>query len=44
VHWLPLAEFTYNNSIHASTSVTPNFAEKDFYFSIEAIARAIQVN
>jgi hypothetical protein len=26
VKWLPLAEFAYNNSVHASTRVTPFFA------------------
>jgi hypothetical protein len=36
VHWLPLAEFSYNNSVHASTGVTPSVSEKGFYSSIEA--------
>ena len=29
VDLLPLAEFTYNNSLHASTRVTPFFANYD---------------
>jgi hypothetical protein len=41
VHWLPLAKFAYNNSVHASTSVTPFFAEKGFHPSIEATVLAI---
>ncbi len=41
MHWLPLAEFAYNNSVHASTGVTPFFAEKGFHPSIEATVRAI---
>jgi hypothetical protein len=41
VHWLPLAKFAYNNTVHASTGVTPFFAEKGFHPSIEAIVRAI---
>jgi hypothetical protein len=41
VHWLPLAEFAYNNSVHASTGVMPFFAEKGFYPSIVATIRAI---
>jgi hypothetical protein len=28
VHWLPLAKFAYNNSVHASTGLTPFYAEK----------------
>jgi hypothetical protein len=41
VHWLPLAEFAYNNSIHASIGITPFFAEQGFHPSIEATVRAI---
>jgi hypothetical protein len=41
VHWLPLAEFTYNHSIHASTSVTLFFAEKGFHPSTKATIQAI---
>jgi hypothetical protein len=41
VHWLPLAEFTYNNSVDASTSITLFFAEKGFYPSREVTIRAI---
>ncbi len=40
-HWLPLAEFAYNNSVHASTSVMLFFAEKGFHLSIKATVRAI---
>jgi hypothetical protein len=36
VYWLPLAEFAYNNSVHASTGVTLLYAEKAFHPSIEA--------
>jgi hypothetical protein len=35
VHWLLLAKFAYNNSIHASTGITLFFAEKSFHPSIE---------
>src|SRR6266481_5830288 len=31
VHLLPLAEFTYNNTTHSATSVTPFFANKGFH-------------
>jgi hypothetical protein len=41
VHWLPLAKFAYNNSIHASIGVTQFFTEKGFYPSIAATVRAI---
>jgi predicted NAD/FAD-binding protein len=41
VHWLPLAEFTYNNSVHTSTSLMPFFAEKGFHPSIEITIWAI---
>ncbi len=41
VYWLPLAEFAYNNSVYASTGVTPFYAEKGFYPSIEATVHAI---
>ncbi len=41
VYWLPLAEFAYNNSVHATTSVTPFFTEKGFHLSIEATVQAI---
>jgi hypothetical protein len=43
VHWLPIAEYAYNNSVYASTSVTPFFAEKGFHSSIEATVWAIPV-
>jgi hypothetical protein len=36
-----LAEFAYNNSIHASTGVMPFYAEKGFHPSIEATVQAI---
>jgi hypothetical protein len=41
VHWLTLAKFAYNNSVHASTGVTPFFAEKCFYLSLKATVWAI---
>ncbi len=41
VYWLPLAEFAYNNSVHASTGVTPFYAEKGFNPSIEATVQTI---
>ncbi len=41
VYWLPLAEFAYNNSVHASTGVTPLYTEKGFHPSIEATVEAI---
>jgi hypothetical protein len=44
VHWLPLAEFAYNNSVHASTGVTPFFTEKGFHPSIEATVQANLAN
>jgi hypothetical protein len=44
VHWLPLAESPYNNSIHASAGVTPFFAEKAFQPSIVATVRAVQAD
>ncbi len=44
VHWLPLAEFACNNSAHGSISVTPFFAKKGSYSSIEAIVLAIPFN
>jgi hypothetical protein len=44
VHWLPLANFAYNNSIHDSISVTPFSVEKGFHSSIEATVQAILVD
>jgi hypothetical protein len=44
VYWLPLAEFAYNTSIHASIDVTLFFAEKGFYPIIEVTIRAILAN
>jgi hypothetical protein len=41
VHRLPLAEFAYNNNIHASTSVTLFFAEKGSHPRIEATVWAV---
>jgi hypothetical protein len=41
VHWLPLAKFAYNNSVHAFTSVTLFFAEMGFHPSKEVTVRAI---
>ncbi len=41
MHGLPLAKFTYNNSVHASTGVTSFYAEKGFHPSIEANVQAI---
>ncbi len=41
VYWLPLAELAYNNSLHASTGVTPFYAKKGFHPSIEATVQAI---
>ncbi len=41
VYWLPLAEFAYNNSVHASVGVTPFYAEKGFHPSIEATIQDI---
>jgi hypothetical protein len=41
VHWLLLAEFAYNKSIHPYTSVMQFFAEKSFHPSIEATVWAI---
>jgi hypothetical protein len=36
-----LAEFAYNNRVHASTSVTLFYTEKGFHPSIEATMQAI---
>ncbi len=36
VYWLLLAEFAYNNSVHASMGIIPFYAEKGFHPSIEA--------
>jgi hypothetical protein len=41
LHWLPLAEFAYNNSVHASTGVTLFFTENGFHLSIKATVGAI---
>jgi hypothetical protein len=41
VYWLPLAGFAYSNSVHASTGVTPFYAEKGFHPGIEATVQAI---
>jgi hypothetical protein len=35
VTWLPLSEFAYNHSVHASTGVTPFYAERMVHPSIE---------
>jgi hypothetical protein len=34
-HFLPLAEFTYNNTKHSATQVTPFFANKGFHPTLE---------
>jgi transposase InsO family protein len=39
VYWLPLAKFAYNNSVHASISITPFYAEKEFHPSIKPPSR-----
>jgi hypothetical protein len=44
VSWLPLAEFAYNNSVHASTGVTPFHAERMVYPNIEEGVREILAN
>jgi hypothetical protein len=44
VHWLPLAEIAYNNSVHASTSITLFFADKGFHPSVETTIKAIVAN
>ncbi len=44
MHWLPLAEFAYNNSVHASTGVILFFAEKCYHLSIVATIQAIMTN
>jgi hypothetical protein len=44
VHWLPLAEFAYNDSVYASIGITPFYAEKGFHPSIEATVQAILAN
>jgi hypothetical protein len=44
VHWLPLAEFPYNNGVHVSTGAMPFFAEKSFHPSIEATIWAFLAN
>jgi hypothetical protein len=41
VTWLPLAELAYNNSVHASTGVTPFYAERMVHPSIEEALRVI---
>ncbi len=43
VYWLPLAECTYNESVHASTGIARYYAEKHFYPSIEAFIHTIPV-
>ena len=35
VQWLPMAEFAYNNAVHASTGVTPFFAMMGRHLRIE---------
>jgi hypothetical protein len=44
VRWLPLAKFTYNNSLHALSSITLFFTETCFYPSIKATVQAIPAN
>jgi hypothetical protein len=39
--WLPLAEFAYNNSIYASTGVTPFYAKQMVLPNIEEAVREI---
>ena len=41
VYWVPLAECAYDNSVYASTGITPFYAEKSFHPSIEATVQAI---
>jgi hypothetical protein len=36
VHWLPLAEFAYNNSVHAFIGLLPFYAAKGIQHSIKA--------
>jgi hypothetical protein len=44
VTWLPLVEFMYNNSVHASTGVTPFYVEQMVHPSIEEAVRNVPVN
>jgi hypothetical protein len=44
MHWLPLAELAYNNSVYASTGIMLFFAEKGFHRSIEATVWSIPGN
>ena len=40
-HLLPLAEFTYNNTQHSATSVTPFFANKGFHLKLEVSLKSV---
>jgi hypothetical protein len=44
VHWLPLAKFAYNNSIHASTGLTPFYAEKAHHPELSECIREVQAD
>jgi hypothetical protein len=39
--WLPLAEFAYNNSVYASTGMTPFYEEQMVHPNIEEVVREI---
>ena len=40
-HLLPLAEFTYNNTQHSATSVTPFFTNKGFHLKLEVSLESV---
>ena len=40
-HLLPLAEFTYNNTQHSATSVTPFFTNKGFHPKLEVSLKSV---
>ena len=40
-HLLPLAEFTYNNTQHSATTVTPFFANKGFHLKLKVSLESV---
>ena len=44
MEYLPLAEFAYNNTLHASTQQTPFFSNYGFYLKLDLLSPSMNNN